>query len=189
MPFQSHYLNMVLQQIQAGYWRNQDRLLLRVSFKHEDGSLQEIRSWMTRHMVKSLWPRIIHALETKVALDNPNAAHASAEIVSMEHQVKVDEIRSRGDFDVPFSPDVDGYPLGQQPILLVQANINVGANRGPRINFVSSRNGSFEVGFTQSMLYGFCTVLQDAVKAADWDIELQMPSATVTEWESGRVLN
>jgi len=180
---------MVLQQIQAGYWRNEDRLLLRVSFKHEDGTLHEIRSWMTRHMVKSLWPGIIHALETQVALDNPNAAHASSEIVSMAHQVKVEEIRSRGDFDVPFAPEIDHYPLGQQPILLVQANINIATNRTPRINFVSSNNGSFEIGFTPSMLHGFCTVLQDAVKATDWDIELQMPHASPTEWEGERVLN
>ncbi len=180
---------MVLQQIQAGYWRNEDRLLLRVSFKHEDGSLQEIRSWMTRHMVKSLWPSIIHALETQVGLDNPNAAHASSEIVSMEHQAKVNEIRSRGDFDVPFSPDIDSYPFGEQPILLVQAHINIATSRAPRINFVSAKNGSFEVAFTPGMLHGFCTVLQDAVKATDWDIELQMPDASPAAWEGERVLN
>ncbi len=180
---------MVLQQIQAGYWRNEDRLLLRVSFKHGDGSLQEIRSWMTRHMVKSLWPGIIHAMETQIALDNPNAAHASSEIVSMEHQAKVDEIRARGDFDVPYSPDIDSYPFGMQPVLLVQANINIATNRGPRINFVSAHHGSFELGFTPSMLHGFCTVLQDAVKATDWDIELHMPDTAPLEWEGARVLN
>jgi hypothetical protein len=181
---------MVLQQIQAGYWRNEDRLLIRVSFKQEDGSLQEIRSWMTRHMVKSLWPGIIHALETQVALDNPNAAHARSEIVGMDHQAKVDELRSRGDFDVPYSPEIDGYPFGKIPILLVQANINVGTKQGPRINFVSAQSGSFELSFTPSMLHGFCTVLQDAVKASDWDIELQMPSgASPPEWEGERVLN
>ena len=181
---------MVLQQIQAGYWRNEDRLLIRVSFKQEDGSLHEIRSWMTRHMVKALWPGIIHALETQVGLDNPNAAHASSEIVGMEHQAKIDEIRSRGDFDVPYSPDIDGYPFGKIPILLVQANINISSKHGPRINFVSAENGSFEVSFTSSMLHGFCTVLQDAVKATDWDIELQMPSgASAVEWEGPRLLN
>ncbi|HEX7645599.1 MAG TPA: hypothetical protein VF472_25630 [Burkholderiaceae bacterium] len=181
---------MVLQQIQAAYWRNEDRLLLRVSFKHEDGSLHEIRSWVTRRMVKALWPGIIQALETQVGLDNPNAAHASSEIVGMEHQAKVDEIRSRGDFDVPYSSEVDAYPFGKIPILLVQANISIGSKRGPRINFVSERNGSFELSFTASMLHGFCTVLQDAVKAADWDIELQMPSgASPLEWEGERVLN
>jgi len=179
---------MVLQQIQAKYWRNEDRVLLRVSFKHEDGSLQEIRSWITRHMVKSLWPSIIHALETQVALDNPSAAHASSEIVSMEHRSKVSEIRSRGEFDAPFSPDVDSYPLGEQPILLVQAHINIASNRGPRIKFVSA-NSSFEVGFTPDMLHGFCSVLQEAVKTTGWDIALQMPDAFEADWEGQRVLN
>jgi hypothetical protein len=182
---------MVLQQIQAAYSHDEDRLLLRVSFKHEDGSLQEIRSWMTRRMVKSLWPGIVQALETQVALDNPNAAHASAEIVSMEHQASIEEIRAHGNFDVPFSPEVDGYPLGRQPLLVMQANINIASKRGPRINFKSARSGSFELSFTASMLHGFCTVLQDAVKKTDWDIDLQMPavSPSPAAWEGERLLN
>ncbi len=180
---------MQLQQIQAGYWRDEDRLLFRVSFRDAEGNLQEIRSWLTRHLVKTLWPGIIKAMETQVALDNPNAAHASAEIVTMEHQATVDEIRSRGDFDVPFAPKIDGFPFGERPILLVSANISLGANRAPRISFVSARNGSFEVGFTSTMLHGLCTVLQDAIKSTEWDVELRMPGTIEPSWEQARVLN
>lgn len=180
---------MRLQQIQAGYWRNEDRLLFRISFQDDKGGLQEIRSWMTRHLVKMLWPGIIGALEAQVALDNPHAAHASAEIVTMEHQATVDEIRSRGDFDVPFAPKIDGFPFGEHPILLVQAHISIGADRAPRINFVSARNGSFEVAFTSAMLHGLCTVLQDALKSTDWDIELRMPGLLEHSSDHARMLN
>lgn len=181
---------MVLQQIQAGYWRDEDRLLLRISYKDENESMLEIRSWMTRHLVKTLWPNILYALEAKVKLDNPNAAHASSEIVNMEHQVETDEMRSSGNFDVPFAPDIDGYPFGEQPILLVQAHLTVKAKQSTKINFVSARNGSFELSFTRKLLHGFCTVLQDAVKNADWDIELHMPVSATPDWESSeRVLN
>jgi hypothetical protein len=180
---------MRLQQIQAGYWRDEDRLLFRISFRDEDGNLQEIRSWMTRHLVKTLWPGIVKAMETQVALDNPNAAHASAEIVTMEHQATVDEIRSRGDFDVPFAPKIDGFPFGEHPILLVSAQISLGANRAPRINFISARNGSFEVGFTSTMLHGLCTVLQDAIKSTEWGVDLRMPGTLEPSPEQTRVLN
>ena len=180
---------MELQQIQAGYWRDEDRLLFRVSFRKGEDHLEEIRAWLTRHLVKTLWPGIIKALETQVALDNPNAAHASAEIVSMEHQASVDEIRSRGNFDVPFAPKIDHFPFGEQPILIVQAHISIGANRAPKINFVSKHNGSFEVGFTSSMLHGFCTVLQDALKGSDWELDLQMPGTVEVPPEKLRFLN
>lgn len=181
---------MALQQIQAGYWRDEDRLLLRISYKDDKEAMMEIRSWMSRHLVKTLWPNILHALEAQVKLDNPNAAHASSDIVNMEHQAKTDEMRSSGNFDVPFAPDIDGYPFGEQPILLVQAHITVKAKESTKINFVSARNGSFELGFTRKMLYGFCTVLQDAVKLAEWDIELHMPASSTPAWERGdRVLN
>jgi hypothetical protein len=180
---------MLLHQIQAAYRADDDRLLLRVSFAENDGSLQEIRSWITRALVKTLWPGIIRALETQVALDQPQAAHARVEIVNMQHQATVTEIRSRGDFDVPFAPEEYSYPFGEQPILLVRAHISVQAKQTPRINFVSAHNGSFEVAFTSSMLHGFCTLLQDAVKKAEWDIELRLPGIPAEQELAQRVLN
>lgn len=181
---------MILHQIQATYQVDDDRILLRVSFAANDGCVQEIRAWLTRRLVKIFWSGIVQALETQVVLDQPHAVHARAEIVSMQHQATVTEIRARGDFDVPFAPDIHSYPFGDQPILLVQAHFSVQAKQTPRINFVSTHNGSFEVAFTAPMLHGLCTLVQDAVKLAEWGFELRLPGIATEQWpDPQRVLN
>jgi hypothetical protein len=179
---------MVLHQIQVAYRSEDDRLLLRVSFGADDGTKQEIRAWLTQRLVKTLWPGIIGALETQVVLDHPGAAHARAEIVCMEHQATVTQIRARGEFSMPFVPDVHNFPCGEQPILLTGAHIAVQAKHTPRINFVSGKS-SFEIAFTSPMLHGFCTLLQDAVKLAEWNIELRLPGIPAEQLPEKRVLN
>ena len=180
---------MVLHQIQATYRPAEDRLLLRVSFAGGDRSLKEIRAWITRHLLKNLWPGIIQALETQVMLERPQAAHASAEIITMQHEATVTAIRSRGDFDAPFSADVREFPFGERPILLASAHITVGSGQTPRINFVSARSGNFEIAFSATMLHGLCALLQDAIKQADWDIDLSLPGIPTEQWSEQRVLN
>ncbi|MFI4939929.1 MAG: hypothetical protein ACHP7O_06260 [Burkholderiales bacterium] len=180
---------MVLHQIQAAYRAEEDRLLLRVSFSADDGPRQEIRAWLTRRLVKALWPAIIHAMETQVALDHPHAAHARVEIVNMEHEATISEIRAHGKFGMPFAPESYSFPFGEQPVLLTGAHISVKANQTPRINFVSALNGNFEITLTSSMLHGLCTLLQDAIKPADWNIELHLPGIPAEQRPEQRVLN
>ena len=164
-------------------------MLLRVSFGDNPESLQEIRAWLTRRMVKILWADIMHAMEVQVLLDNPEAANARADIVSMKHQDTVNKSRSRGDYDLPFSPKITGFPLGEQPVLLTQAPIYVVAKQTPRINFITSAKTSFELAFTPAMLHGLCTLLQDTVKLAAWHIELNLPGLPAEEMNENRILN
>jgi hypothetical protein len=169
---------MDLHQLQLSYQAQDDRILLRLSFKTEDGSLQEIRAWLTRRLIRNLWPGIIQALETQVALDQPSAAHASAEIVGMEHQACVSEIKASGSFDTPFEAGAQGFPMGEAPILVTAAHFAVNANQALLLSFAAD-SCSFEVAFGQTMLHGFCTLLQQAVKLSEWDIELRLPGMVV----------
>jgi len=102
---------MDLHQIQITYQAGEDRILCRTSFKAEDGNLQEIRAWLTRRLVRKLWPGIINAMATKITMDKPQAAHASADIVSMEHQACVDGIKGSGNFTNAYQNDIQAYPL------------------------------------------------------------------------------
>jgi hypothetical protein len=47
---------------------------------------------------------------------------------------------------------------------------------------------SFEVAFTPSMLHGFCKLLQRAVEASDWGLDLILPDATDIK-PNARMLN
>lgn len=179
---------MNLHQLQVSFQPEEDRILFRVSFRKDDEPLQQIRAWLTRRLVKRLWPGLLEAMKKQVALDQPMAAHASTEIVSMQHQASLNEIRARGDFNVPFSEATDVYPQSETPVIITSVNIQLAAHESARITFVASEKMNFDVCFTKVEFHGFCTVLQDCMKGAEWDIgpALEMPK----EAETGpRVLN
>ncbi|MBI1891749.1 MAG: hypothetical protein HYS18_13960 [Burkholderiales bacterium] len=167
---------MDLHQLQVTYQTNEDRVLLRVSFRAEDGTLEEIRAWLTRRIVKSLWPGILRSLDSLVKMTQPQAAHASSEILSMEYQASVTEIKASGNFDIPFEAAADRYPMGEAPILISSFKFQVDTQEPVRIAFSGAEDEKLEIGFTQKAMHGFCKLLQEAVRNAEWDLTLQMPS-------------
>ncbi|MBV8667424.1 MAG: hypothetical protein JO269_13165 [Burkholderiaceae bacterium] len=173
---------MELRQLNATYVPEEDRILLRASFGADD-DLQEIRAWLTRRLVKTLWPGMMQALETQVALDRPQVAHASTEIVSMEHEATVTDLRTRGKFDQPFSAENHRLPLGEQPIVLITTQIALEPQQAPRLQFTSARNGSFEFALNPAMLHGLCILLQESVAQADWDMALRLPGDAAILWD------
>lgn len=179
---------MDIQQLQLKYRPDEDRVLFRVSFRMEDGTLQEIRSWLTRRLTRNLWPGLMKAMEMQLVMAQPAAAHASTEIVSMSMDASVAEIRDAGGFNQPFQAAAPAsLPLGEEPLLLTEARFTVDARRPLRINFVSQDKGSFEMTFTPQMLHGFCNLLHQAVATAEWELELRLPGAEIDT--ASRVLN
>ena len=179
---------MELHQLQVTYQQDEDRLLFRASFKAENQSLHEVRAWLTRRLLRNLWPGIVKALETQVTLDLPQAAHAKAEIVGMEHQASVTQSAARGDFKTPFTAS-QAFPIGEAPILVTTVNFNISANKPVRINFAPVQGTGFEIGFSPQVLHGFCDLLRQAVKIAQWEMELKLPGAEAALDAVPRVLN
>jgi hypothetical protein len=178
---------MELHQIQLTYSAEEDRVLYRASFRAHDGTLQEVRAWLTRRMVKALWSGIVDALETQVTLDRPQAAHASADIVNMEHHACIEEIKGRGNFSSQYEAG-STWPLGETPLLIHTTDFMQNPDQPIRVNMVPAQGSGFEVAFTLAILHGFCSLLKDAVSKADWDMELVMPGAA-TPLSAPRILN
>ena len=178
---------MALHQLQLTYLAEEDRILMRLSFRAESGVLQEIRTWLTRRLVSNLWPGILRALETQIKLDQPQAAHASAEMVGMAHQGSLTAIKARGDFNLPFENPVQAFPPDGTPLLVTAAHFTIGAGQPVRINFTSANGDGFEVALTQEILHAFCRLLQDAAKTAEWGLSLNLPAAS--DEPAPRVLN
>lgn len=166
---------MELHQIQVAYNAENDRLLLRATFRDANQALHEIRAWLTRRIVHRLWPGIVRALETKVTLEQPQAQHAKREIVGMAHQASINENVQRGGFTKQFEDGAASYPLGSEPMLVSTAHFHLKAQQPVRIEFVSSNGKRFEIAFSDRILHGFCKLLQDGVRNAEWGLELAMP--------------
>jgi hypothetical protein len=179
---------MDLHQFQMLYVAAEDRVLLRCSFYAEDRTLHETLAWLTRRMVSRLWPTIVKSLQKQVALDRPAAAGASLEMVSMAHQASVAELMAAGKFGAPYDCTADGLPQGMAPLLVIRADFNVARNEPLRIAFVAAEGRAIEIAFQTDLLHAFCRLLQNAVRAAEWDIELQIPGETAAP-DDARLLN
>lgn len=180
---------MELHQLQVSYQAEEDRLLFRASFKAEEGTLQELRAWITRRLLKALWPAILQSLETQVRLDKPQAAHASADIVGMEHHASVEHIRDTGNFNAQYETGISHFPLGEAPLLITSVNFAQNPDQPVRINLAPASGDGFELAFTMVVLHGFCSLLRDAAKTAEWDIALEMPGAIGSQASGSRLLN
>jgi hypothetical protein len=180
---------MALHQLQVTYQQDEDRLLLRASFTRPEQPLLEVRAWLTRRLLRKLWPGIIKALEAQVTRNQPQAAHAKSEIVGMQHQATVNEIAACGDFKTPYDEAAQAFPIGEAPVLVTNAHFNISANKPVRINFTPALGQGFEIAFSPQVLHGFCNLLHEALKVAQWEMELKLPGADIAPDAAPRVLN
>lgn len=180
---------MQLQQIYAAYHIDEDRLLFRASLRDANNELQEIRAWITRHLLKSLWSGIVGAMEMQVTLDQPDVTHAKTEIAKMQHEASLMALHEHGSFDRPFQDDIRKFPFGDTPILLTQAHITVAPNQGAHIKFVSARSGHFELNLAGTALHALFKVLQDAMVKVDWGIDLRLSATNQPATAEQRILN
>jgi hypothetical protein len=167
-----------LHQLQLSYQSEQDRLLFRVSFTNAGQPLKEVRAWLMRKLVRKLWDGIVRAMETKVSLEQPLAAHARTEIVSMAYEASVSKNTQAGNFNRPFGEGAHEAAIGEEPILVTAVHIGINANRPLSINFCPSKGNGFEIAFSPEVLHGFCSLMQQVVRSAEWNIELTLPGAS-----------
>ena len=196
---------MNLEQLHLAYRLDQDRILLRMSFspaevsdegndgaehgqKSENGALkQEIRIFITRRLLKNLWPVMMQALATQVSLDRPEAAFASQDLVQMAHHESVNAIKESGSFNTPYTEEARFSPLGDEPILLESIKFHLNVNQPLHMQLIpfNGNGGNIDMHFPSSILHGFCKLLQDAEQEAQWDLQLILPSSSIDHMGSG----
>lgn len=149
-----------------------DRILVRLN-THAG---EELRLWLTRRMVKNLFP---HMIEASTQLVNPQtqpASHDGANSRALT-QFRRQESLQQADFNTPFNTQVSVLPIGSEPLLATTVHITAGESGSLRIGFEENVPGvaasrSFEVTLGPSLLHGFLHLLESALKHADWGITL-----------------
>lgn len=167
---------MELNNLQFLYDDSQDRLLLRIAAT-DDGAEHELRAWMTRRFVASLWSAVQRSLAVQVTLVHPEAVHASQELIDMAHQSAISTLTSHGAFGNQFRSDLPPHAGLANPFLVAEAKFHIAAQEPMRINFLPAEGAGVEIAFNEVELHGFCTLLQQAVSAAGWDAPLLLEGA------------
>jgi hypothetical protein len=175
---------MNVAQLQLSFDAEQDRLLFRMN--GDDGA--ELRAWLTRRMIKLLWPNLLGILGKKIALETPAATpEAQRMLAGMQHEAQV-----RGaDFSQPFRAQAQHFPLGEQPLLVTRVDLTLLPSRQILFAMKSPQGASIDVNMDEALFHGLCRLLQQSCELAGWDMRLQFPGQEADAPAQGdaRVLN
>jgi hypothetical protein len=165
---------MNLEQFNLTYFAQEDRILFRIGFSATppETQKQEIKIIFTRRLVKLLWPTLIEALITQMRIDRPEAALASHDLVQIEHQHCVEHIAANGQFAQAYDAKYRSSPLGDEALLLDSVKFHLDAKQAIGMQLITLTGTSIDLKLPIELMHGFCKLLQEAVKAAQWDLEL-----------------
>lgn len=176
---------MTIHQIQIGLDEVEDRLVLRLSTT--DNS--EYRFWLTRRFVKKLWRMLLKMLEWDKAVQGQLDMATRHTVLEIQHE----GYAQQGDFSKGFEERPRRMPLGETPTLLFQAK-GIRRDQGLQVLSLHPRQGQgLDMTLDTRLLHIFTKLLSDAVRHADWDINLalheQAAESAQTAAEPARKLN
>ncbi len=154
--------------MQLRYDARADRVLWQL--RTSDGQLFAV--WLTRRMVRLLWPHL-GRLVTDAGLrqELPNAT-----VLPEAKAMLAESIRTRplagASFDKPFDTRVVNQPLGPEPLLPEAIDLGPGAGgRGLKLQLRESNAGrSLVVQLNADLATALQRLLEQAVAAADWGL-------------------
>jgi len=163
---------MNIHQLQATYLVEQDRILIRMNTQ----SGEELRLWLTRHMLKNLFPLIEQAAVDVVAPPALVASHDGADRRTLA-EFKKQEVLQQADFSTPFNSQPSVLPIGAEPLLATSVHMTPTEQGSLRLAFEETLPGSdkprgFQVSMGPGLLPGFMHLLEQALKQADWGFAL-----------------
>ena len=155
----------------VNYAERQDRLMLRVNT--QEG--QEFRLWLTRRLTGRLLPHLqgcVVQLETR----NPQVMVADPAAQQMLTELQRETFLEKADFTTPFTSQAPQLPLGEEPILVTDVQLNLLANGTLNLVF-QDQNGdgatgrSCQLGLQSSLLHGLLHLIGQALQLANWRID------------------
>ena len=139
---------------------------------------KEMRVWLARRLVKQLWPKLLQLLSHKVAQEVPAATtDARHMVLGMRHEAAV----GRADFSQPYRANATQFPLGEEPFVASKLSMST----QPDGVYLLSMHPTFGQGvglrLNDTLLHGWCRMLQKACREAEWDLVLDFPGPTSSD--------
>ena len=167
---------MTIHQLQATLVMEQDRILVRLN-THAG---EELRLWLTRRMVKYLFPQLLKASTEAATAQTRFASYDGADRSALT-QFKKQESLLQADFSTPFINQATALPIGAVPLLATTVHITACEGGALRLGFEenladSTGPRSFEVTLGPDLIHGFLHLLESALQHADWGLGLKLDS-------------
>jgi hypothetical protein len=156
----------VIHQIQIKYEAMADRLCLQV--RTRQGEVYAL--WLTRRMVQRLWP----ALQQVAARQALGQVQPQSVVLPEAQAMLAEAVRSRplphSDFTQPFSSEPAQRPLGEEPMLATEVELQAQPGSGLRVRLVDDRRRQITLQLTDELHAALLRLLEQAVAAADWGL-------------------
>ena len=174
---------MRLHQIRIDYHQEQDRLLLRIST--DEGS--ELRFWLTRRFVKSMWPALMKLAEGIGDAREQRDPTLRKAVLEFEH----DKAVRQADFTTPYKATAT-LPLGAAPLLVTRLRAQPKGRAGHAVLALHPAQGKgIDLAMDAMLLHSFTRLLQAVVEKTGWDMRLELPRTAMPAQSSaaGQTLN
>jgi hypothetical protein len=158
---------MQLKQMNVGYDRAQDRVLLRLSTDQDT----EYRMWLTRRMLIGMWPGLIGLVQSTPMARQQVDPEAKKAVVEFQRE----QALRQATFDAPYEGDKLAPAIPGEPFLIWGIQMRPAEGGGHDINFLPREGQGVHVRLQDSMLHAFVKLLQDVSKVTDWGVTLALP--------------
>lgn len=162
---------MHIHQLSVSHDELQDRLLLRVNT--QDG--QEMRFWLTRRMVIRLLPVMDHSV-VRLEAAQPGLAVTDVPSQQLLTEFKRDAFLQTADFATPYKANPSQLPLGDEPLLVTDAQLNVQTN-GHLLLVLQSKTTttipSCQLNLTPPLVHGMIHLIRQSMAKAEWALAPQ----------------
>jgi hypothetical protein len=160
---------MQMHQVNIGYDPGQDRLLLRISTTEDS----EYRLWLTRRMVQGLWRGLMQLVSSGDLIKRQAAPEAKQAVMEFQREQAMQKTNYGGEYQ---EPKQVANP-GGEPILVFGVRMRPVGDGTHDLHLLPKEGAGVNLRLTETMLHALVKLVQDGVKATDWDLKLDQPLA------------
>ncbi len=173
---------MNLERITVEFHAEEDRLMVRVFFDMKS----EIQFWLTRRLVKRVWPVLLQMAQAKPDIQLQPSPEARKALLGLQHEKALQEVK----FSQATQEPGREHPLGGAPMLVSKVRARRNQN-GQTVLSLSPRQGSgVDLALGDTLLHGVLKLMQDSASKAEWGLALAVPAlAPAAEEETSRTVN
>lgn len=172
-----------ISQIQIRYLQEEDRLLLRLNTADKE----EFRFWLTRRYTEAIQPLLQQAIHKTLTVNQQQSSNKKA-VIDFERK----NIEENVNFEADFEDKANTYPLGEQPLLLNQANLKFSQKESYTLSLKGVGNKGINFILDKHLLHVINKVINDSLQQTGWQLGSandQVDINTVEPVTNSRVLH
>lgn len=157
---------MQIHQMQVRYEALADRLLMQVRTR----ASEVFAVWLTRRMMQRFWPTF-----HRVATQMPVAGKSPGALLAPEAQAMLAESALQrplagADFNQPFGSPEDRQPMGAEPMLASEIQLQSDPKQGLRLALSDAQGRHLTLQLSEDMVTALLRLVEKALADADWGL-------------------